>query len=393
MPKLEKNIVSIQALRGIAAILVVFCHSEQYISAFLNVKVERFVGNCFGGFGVDIFFVISGFIMVYICRNEFGQKNALGTFLRRRILRIFPMYWITILIVLALIVPTGIYAYALPVDKQCVVSSSVDVFRNLLLIPSFSPKGECPIVGVSWTLLFEMFFYYSFALLLIFHEKIYLPALCFIFTSLILTSLCINDFHVHNGFTSYFAFLGNDIILEFIFGCFLAEQFLAGHVLTYIIAGLVILFSIMAILLSYHGTFIDISPIRAVRWGIPSAFIVFGLLSLEANGAIKIPKALIKLGDSSYSIYLTHLSIYLMLIIVALKQAKNYMHISGDIAVFAAWAACVLLGYLTYQYVEKPVTKWLKKFNATNATKERFPAIPVLSKQNDNQDAQAPSTL
>ena len=377
MQTLEKNILSIQALRGIAAILVVFCHSMQYISNFLPVQMERYVGYCFGNFGVDIFFVISGFIMVYISRNDFGQISAVGPFLLKRILRIFPMYWVTTLVVLIIIIPSGLYAQAL-LEKQQIIISSVKnmnyITENFLLIPPYYlSNNTTPIIPVAWTLFFEMFFYYIFGLLLMFNRKIYLPALCFIFGSLVLSNLYFLHFHITNKICHYINIYGNDIILEFIFGCFIAEQYLAGKMLTTNVAVSMVILSGLAIILSYHGTFFPISPsIQALQHGVPSAFIVFGILSLETNNAIKIPNFLIRLGDSSYSIYLTHLSIFLAILIALLKQTEKYIHLSGNLAVFISWIFCIFLGHLSFNYIEKPITKWLRR--STHKNKALLPS-------------------
>src|SRR3989338_4844300 len=182
---MEERLLSIQALRGVAAVLVVFCHSTQYVSNFLPVHMERYFGYCFGQFGVDIFFVISGFIMAYVCRNKFQQKKAVRSFILKRAIRIFPMYWITLFFVLLIIIPSGLYTHAMLEKQQTVVHAVKGVrylIENFFLIPPNAwSSGVSPIVAVSWTLFFEMFFYYTFGCLLVFNRKIYLPALCFIF--------------------------------------------------------------------------------------------------------------------------------------------------------------------------------------------------------------------
>ena len=185
----ERKILSIQALRGIAAILVVFCHSEQFISEFSTVHLKIYLGQCFGQFGVDIFFVISGFIMVYISHNNFGDRRVILPFLMRRFTRIFPIYWLMTLIVVLLIIPSGLYSYALPESQLAVVDaikSTSYLFKSFLLIPindtSFNPPVVGPVIGVAWTLVYEMFFYYVFSLVLLCNRKYYLPVLIGIFS-------------------------------------------------------------------------------------------------------------------------------------------------------------------------------------------------------------------
>ena len=93
---MKRQIVSIQYLRGIAALLVVFYHVLQDIgrysenSYFLNFYKLKY----FGQVGVDIFFVISGFVMMYVHGNDFQKSNISLNFLKRRIIRVVPLYWI-----------------------------------------------------------------------------------------------------------------------------------------------------------------------------------------------------------------------------------------------------------------------------------------------------------
>lgn len=364
MPTSEKNILSIQALRGIAAVLVVFCHCEQYISAFLPTRLERYLGYCFGGFGVDIFFVISGFIMVYISQNNFAKQKAVSTFIIRRITRIFPIYWLTTLVALFVIIPSGLFAYAMPVKQQYVIEAlrhSDYVLKSFLLIPSV--VFASPIVAVAWTLLYEMFFYYAFSIMLFFNKKLYLNVLFVVFITLVLLNHYFANLHLTNSLSFYVTFYGNDIILEFIFGCFIAEQYLQGKMLTTNVAVPAVILSVLGLILSYHGNFISLESIRAIKWGIPSVFLVFGLLSLEYNGILKVPTFLIRLGDSSYSIYLTHLSIFLILYISFIKWIHQYISISGDLAILTAWPVCVLGGHLTFIYIERPLLKWCRKLS------------------------------
>jgi len=381
MQNSEKKILSIQALRGVAAVLVVFCHSMQYQSIFSPVHLERYLGYCFGGFGVDIFFVISGFIMVYISTEDFGQNKAMASFLLRRIIRIFPMYWIVALTVLFIIIPSGLYSQIMLEKQQIVVSASHNlkyVIENLLLLPPFYvTKGIIPpIVAVAWTLFLEMFFYIIFGILLIFNRKIFLPTLCSIFVCLILLKFYFLNFNIVNIFSPYVNFYGEDIILEFLFGCFIAELYLADKLLSNNVAILLLVLSILAILSSYHRHLIPIkSLMKSIQYGIPSAFIVLAVLSLEINRKIKIPAFLTRLGNSSYSIYLTHLSIFLVIFISLFKQIEKYIYIPSDLVVIALWVACVFLGCLVYEYIEKPITIWLRCFN--NLIEVKNPLISI----------------
>src|ERR1700730_16181483 len=141
-----RAIVSVQALRAIAALAVVLCHADQIHRWLLGLKdpypLEQLAS------GVDLFFVISGFVMVYSSRDLFAVKGAARTFFTRRVARIVPPYWAVMVIAIPLM--------ALPSDWRSLLGS-------YLFIPYRAPGDNIvPVYGVGWTLNFEMFFYALF---------------------------------------------------------------------------------------------------------------------------------------------------------------------------------------------------------------------------------------
>ena len=154
---------NIQGLRALAAILVVGCHFHDFADRY-GFRSEALI--TIGAWGVDLFFVISGFIMITVNWNKFSEPNASKAFLIRRIVRIFPPYWlVTLFIVGAIIIsPKLFHTWAANISN---------LLPSLLLFPS----DEKPILYVGWTLIFEMYFYYVFAILLNFSRKIALTAI------------------------------------------------------------------------------------------------------------------------------------------------------------------------------------------------------------------------
>jgi len=364
-----KNILSIQAIRGIAAALVVFAHAQ-----IIPSYIQKIIGKNFGAFGVDIFFVISGFIMVYISKNNFGQKGAAQPFILHRLIRIMPMYLLVTLIVFLIIIPSGLYLNGSIDDDYLrfleATKEGSYLLSNLLLIPYFylTDKSLPPITGVTWTLIYEMFFYYIFCFLLMTPRKVYLQIACIIFSALTLSAYAIEHFHLNGLAFCYINFYGNDLILEFIFGCFIAEQYLAGKTLTINVSWSLLMLGILEILLSYRGlNSTNLSHFRSLYWGLPSALIVFSLLSLEKEGAIKIPRFLTGWGDASYSTYLTHYTISLVIINAAFKKITNHFPaifdslIINTLIVCMICILCIKVGQLSFKYIEKPMTAFLKK--------------------------------
>jgi hypothetical protein len=142
----SSSLVSIQALRAIASLLVFWGHAINAVTS----KVAAEFPHLYGPFGVDLFFVISGFVMVYSSERLFGQPGAPMTFFARRLARIVPLYWAATAILVWFVVP-----YA----------STKAVLGSLFFTPRI--PSEAPLLFVGWTLIFEMFFYAVFAIALL----------------------------------------------------------------------------------------------------------------------------------------------------------------------------------------------------------------------------------
>ena len=152
MPNTNKNLQLIQVLRGIASLLVVLLHCTANSSESLH---QTFLGNffSFGGAGVDIFFVLSGFIITYTNLKFIGQPDYFNFFIKRRIVRIYPTYWIIISLFLLLqVMLPSFYKTHFSFDIKNILST-------FLLFP-----GHAMVNGVSWTLSYEIFFYILFSL-------------------------------------------------------------------------------------------------------------------------------------------------------------------------------------------------------------------------------------
>jgi peptidoglycan/LPS O-acetylase OafA/YrhL len=126
------SLVSIQALRAIAALLVFWGHAINAVT----LEVPADFPHLYGPFGVDIFFVISGFVMVYSSEGLFGQPGAPIKFFARRIARIVPLYWAATAILVWFVVP-----YA----------STKAVLGSLFFAPRI--PSEAPLLFVGWTLI------------------------------------------------------------------------------------------------------------------------------------------------------------------------------------------------------------------------------------------------
>jgi peptidoglycan/LPS O-acetylase OafA/YrhL len=159
----------IQALRAIAAWLVVADHALLDVTHNELRNPATHVAWAMGNIGVYVFFVISGFIMVHICWDEFGRRGAAANFLRRRIIRIVPLYWLATIAALAFHKVSATHgAHA----------GWLDLVQSLLFIPYRDEDGHwAPILAQGWTLNYEMLFYAIFAAAVALRRQIALPAI------------------------------------------------------------------------------------------------------------------------------------------------------------------------------------------------------------------------
>ena len=134
MSQTRDELISIQFLRGLAAFLVMFAHAQSETVQKFGAEAYRQI-DLPGGFGVDIFFVISGFIMVYASQGLFGQPGAAAEFMKRRVIRIVPLYWFY---TTAMVAATLLFADRL----NSAAFEPYNAIMSYLFIPAMAPKGE-----------------------------------------------------------------------------------------------------------------------------------------------------------------------------------------------------------------------------------------------------------
>jgi peptidoglycan/LPS O-acetylase OafA/YrhL len=242
----------------------------------------------FGAAGVDIFFVISGFIMFYVSFPTDQAAASPVSFLVKRITRIYPFYWFCLALVLGL--------WSIGLSRSLQLDADILV-RSIFLFPS-----EPQIIKVAWTLVYEMYFYVIFAATLMFRRPL---------ISLFGTSGAIFVLYTMSHFASDTAlrdFLGDPIAAEFCFGLILAYLFQrrpglfpVSHLLRF--PGFALL-AIAPLVVSHANTTLP-DDMRVLAWGVPAFLIVLSFLSLKPSRT-PLRRAMVLLGDASYAIYLTH---------------------------------------------------------------------------------------
>ena len=316
---------------------------------FSQTYQVSFLGNIFkfGGSGVDIFFVLSGFIITYSNRQYITKSSTVGKFLKKRIIRIFPIYWIIVsfFLLLQLLLPS-FYRTHFQLNPANIVST-------YLLFPNHEM-----INGVSWSLTNELFFYALFTLAILIPQKKYslLLLLLYFIVLFLLTFTSITATN-RNGFVGLLIFPMN---IEFILGitvALLVDRFPNIWTCTFLITGIG-LFILFAIFSSNGLTFSNNGYNRVLMYGFPAFLIILALVKYELTATIKVNKLFLQLGDASYSIYLFHLPIVAAFFKIMVKlSVTNYL--------LLVFLSCVLLfiicfiGMVIYRKIEHPIIKWL----------------------------------
>ena len=337
---------NIQVLRCFAALAVVVRHLLMWFGTDPGFGL-LYVGRA----GVDVFFVISGFIMFHTTQN---QDRTTAQFWTDRVIRVAPLYWFMTLLIVAL------FVMGLPAGDMTRLDGN-DVPLALAFIPNLRGDGDWnPILAPGWTLIFEMYFYALFGLTFFLRSQVkqlIVLTVFFIAVWLFSTKIWVN-------FTIYRWF--QPITLEFAAGGLLAillrrplllpaaKARICGYAL--LVIGVIGCF---AAAWAKGADTAEPTAIRALLYGPPSVMIVAGALMLEKSGVVWRSRTLLLLGAASYSIYLGHMLVIQYASIVWRDLGPT---IPWLMPVFyaASYVASVLFGVVLYFAFEKPVHALLK---------------------------------
>lgn len=335
-----KNLHSIQFLRFVAAFAVVVFHAEYIGNASLWPNIDKgTVAYLYelGASGVHMFFVISGFVMVYATFGG-GKPITATDFLFRRFVRIFPIYWACALLYLA-------YHYAL-IGESIGTGS---LLASLLLIPGYSSL----IISPCWTLSYELYFYCCFAAIIGLGIERGLVVLSIFF----LSSISVREMLPYSN--PFIDMATNSLLIEFLIGAWTAYFVISGSKISNRLADGVGVFGLLGFVCGSIAGYSNFPPV--VAWGIPSAAIVIGLVFRENNDALpRIIRDYAFLGDSSYSLYLLH-----VLLLKILMSAFVFMpapHIIGRSALYVfVSVVCCVVAMAAYDRVEKRLVESLRR--------------------------------
>lgn len=338
----------LQAGRAIAALMVVAFHANTFIlpDRFYDGKGAGKFFN-FGYAGVEFFFVLSGFIMVLVHQRDFSQPARVQIFLRKRILRIYPIYWVVYLTLTAL--------YFIDTSRGPDHARDPEAILASLFL---WPMSEPPVMMVAWTLQHEMLFYLVFALLVL---NLRLGVAFFVTW---MAGCLVATQYLQQSYP--WGVLLSQYNLLFLFG--IGAAFGYRHLteplaLTGFTVG-TILFAAIGISESFG--FIDwYTPLRTWCYGLAAAVVVAGL----AAGAVSPPKWLSFLGDASYAIYLVHLpAMTIGAVFATMLGAPWGLPPLAMMLILLAYAA--LVGSIVHLVIERPLavltTRRVQQTNAKN---------------------------
>jgi peptidoglycan/LPS O-acetylase OafA/YrhL len=265
------------------------------------------------------------------------------TFMRHRIVRIVPLYWLLTTFKLVLVLLFSGLALRSSLDLDFVV-------KSYLFLPLVDSAGHFrPLLPVGWTLTYEFLFYVLFALALGLRVDV-LQVLVPAFALIVVLAL------LRTETWPAWTILFSTIIVEFLFGVMLARLTLQGWSLSPALAASATLFGAALILFVPEGS----ENLRTLSWGVPALAIVAGAVSLEPRIAGALPQWLLTLGDASYSIYLAH-----GFALPAVGVGIMALHWTGGTAQAFTVVACLVVGsiagWLVYVLVERPILFWMRR--------------------------------
>lgn len=331
----HRRIDNIQRLRGVAVLLVVSYHLFRTEEKFLpnNRLLPEWLS--FGASGVDLFFVISGFVMVWTTANR-GVTPI--DFLKRRAARIYPLYWLYSALVLAvyLIKPAWVNASQ---------AGQFSLLRSFLLLPD----DRLPLLMVGWSLVYEVYFYAVFSLLLFAKESLR-PLLLWCWLAAIITGG-----FVRTSTGPFASLLFSPMAAEFILGCFAAFLLLGRKIPRSSAMGMLLAGILSAVLVSSFApveTGLVLDWRRVCLFGVPAFLILFGAAGVQST-SVSSRGFLIRVGDASYSLYLCHL-----LVLSAGARLFTLVFPQGEpraILLSILFAAALLCGEISYRFLERPL--------------------------------------
>jgi len=336
---------NIQALRGLAALMVVLIH---LLSTHPSVSIgtPHMLYGWVGPIGVDIFFVISGFVVSLSAYSTHKNEKSVKTFFLKRLIRVYPLYWIVF-------ITASMFSGVLYLSPEWLPKESN--FNLFFLLKETNYK-----VMVAWTLHYELYFYVILSVILMLGLKSFWKG-CALIASFQLIVFLITYNQIYSGYVSLL--FSSGLLVDFSMGGLLCFLYLKNRIhfpYFFTIAG--ILSFVVAIVL--HAKFADVP--WGINWrltfGISSALLMYGLIGLEKENII-FSKKLQNVGNYSYSLYIWHQFIFAALFYISQKLdiiPENRIFLT--LLLFSWLIIAMVLAKISYQFIEKPIINFANTY-------------------------------
>ncbi|RDI99516.1 acyltransferase [Dyella solisilvae] len=351
---------SVQTLRAVAAMSVALMHilffygdSMKYIGGPDPWMFHFFNFKGFGGVGIQIFFVISGFIMAYL--NAIAETRTFGAFMGRRLTRIVPLYWVCTLVWSCILADPSFYG-------------ARKIIESLLFIPN---PDNTAVLGPGWSLNFEMMFYALFAFVMLVMRR-----------SAIWIGVAFLVMHIIGEITGFFVFrlFSDAVVTNFLAGIAIFHihrlDWVKKEATAIFVAGVALLLSSIY----WHMPDASFGARQFVPWGIPSMLIVLGAVSMDvANKHMWLfrNRMMLALGNASYALYLVHSMCFIGISMLLLYTLAIQKYVGPDGACLIYLVVCCVVGLVVHHLVEKPLNKLVRKVTAAISAKVSPSAQPV----------------
>lgn len=345
-----QKIYSVQAARGLAALMVVAFHSlsiqEKYLPGSMLLPQLLKAGQT----GVDLFFAISGFVMVLATQGKTHNIGDVGNFIKNRFFRIYPTYWVYF----CMLLPLFLFMPGIINSSQ---GGQVDLVSSFFL----TPNDRLPLLMVAWSLTHEIWFYLVFAGVLLLPGKARLISLGAWFLLVLVSANWEFVSPVLRVMTHAFT-------IEFILGAFSAYAYIRlrsnKNSSTVAIVGAFIGVLMLCVgWAALKNTAVDVvsnRPLgRAILIGGGYALLISSAALLEFSGKLKINDILKTLGDISYSVYLSHVLILSLFgrIWYTVGQGELNSILGHTVFWLITFSGVVIGGYLAFILIERPILK------------------------------------
>lgn len=349
----------LQALRGLAAVGVFLVHAMLIEQKYGSQKYGGgavLIGSAgwLGSFGVDLFFALSGFIMVSITRGRFQDGPHAARFLVERLARVYPAYWLVSAAVLLVYL-------ASPQLINAAQGGRIDLLASFLLLP----QNILPLLSVGWTLVHELYFYLVFAALLPLLPERHLGWALLAWAAGVVG---LDAWRAGDESRPWLTLACDPLTLNFIAGAgaalavprLQARDGAALRGLGLALLGLALLaLGLWLVPVTLDTVFLD-RRWRALVCAVPAALLTLGATLAGPHLPLPGLAGWARLGDVSYSFYLVHLLV--LSLAGKLWSALGRPTTAQALLVFAAaFAVCLVLAAAGHRWVEQPTQRWGKR--------------------------------